>query len=112
MSLWGVVISAVYMLRAYRKIFKGPLTEKDAKAGFGDLTLAEKVPAVLLIIANGQDGFSIDNSAAGAFAANGYGDLSPGGYGLLACLVAEVVLTAFFLIVILGATQKSHSWGM
>ena len=68
--------------------------------------------AVLLIIANGQDGFSIDNSAAGAFAANGYGDLSPGGYGLLACLVAEVVLTAFFLIVILGATAKRAAAGM
>ncbi|MCB1077360.1 MAG: NADH-quinone oxidoreductase subunit M, partial [Verrucomicrobiae bacterium] len=57
LSLWGVVISAVYMLRAYRKIFKGPLTEKDAKAGFGDLTLAEKVPAVLLIIALMAVGF-------------------------------------------------------
>lgn len=62
--------------------------------------------AVLYLIANGQDGFEIDNSLPGAFAANGYGDLSPGGYGLVAALVAEVVLTAFFLIVILGATAK------
>lgn len=62
--------------------------------------------AVLYLIANGQDGFEIDNSLPGAFAANGYGDLSPGGYGLVAALVAEVVLTAFFLIVILGTTAK------
>lgn len=49
LSIWGVVISAVYMLRAYRKIFQGPsvrLTESTA-----DLTLADKIPAVLLVIA-------------------------------------------------------------
>jgi aquaporin Z len=39
------------------------------------------------------------------FASNGYAEHSPGGYSLLACLVAEVVLTAFFLIVIMGATD-------
>ncbi|MEZ5181065.1 MAG: aquaporin Z [Acidimicrobiales bacterium] len=67
--------------------------------------------AVLYLIAKGQDGWSIDNSLPGAFAANGYGDLSPGGYSLLACLVAEVVLTGFFLIVILGATAKKAAVG-
>lgn len=51
LSLWGVVISAVYMLRAYRKIFKGPLTDKDAKATIADLTWAERAPALLLIAA-------------------------------------------------------------
>jgi MIP family channel proteins len=56
---------------------------------------------VLYAIASGAPDF-----AAGGFASNGYGTLSPGGYGLLACLVAEVVLTAFFLVVILGATAK------
>ncbi|ODN69093.1 Aquaporin Z 2 [Methylobrevis pamukkalensis] len=56
---------------------------------------------VLYVIASGAPGF-----VAGGFASNGYGDLSPGKYGLLACLVAEVVLTAFFLIVILGSTAK------
>ncbi|MGO9242168.1 MAG: aquaporin Z [Bryobacteraceae bacterium] len=58
--------------------------------------------AVLFVIASGQAGFS----AAGGFASNGYGDHSPGGYGLVACLVAEVVLTFFFLFVIMGATDK------
>jgi aquaporin Z len=61
---------------------------------------------VLYIIANGVSGFSIDNSSAGAFATNGYGDFSPGGYSLLACIVIEVVLTFGFLLVILGATRK------
>lgn len=58
--------------------------------------------AILLLIASGTDGFSAVESG---FASNGYGDRSPGGYGLLACLVAEIVLTAFFLYVILGATD-------
>jgi aquaporin Z len=58
--------------------------------------------AVLLVIANGQDGFSASKSG---FATNGYGDHSPGGYSLLAVIVAEVVLTAFFLYVILGVTD-------
>jgi len=57
---------------------------------------------VLYIIASGAPGFS---TSAG-FAANGYGDHSPGGYSLLACLVCEVVMTFMFLIVILGATDK------
>lgn len=58
--------------------------------------------AVLYLIASGKAGFT-----AGGFASNGYGDLSPGGYGLIAALVAEIVLTAFFLIIILGATSAS-----
>src|SRR5690606_8325264 len=41
----------------------------------------------------------------GGFASNGYGELSPGGYGLIAALVAEVVLTFFFLMIIMGATD-------
>ncbi|HEV2200524.1 MAG TPA: aquaporin Z [Bryobacteraceae bacterium] len=57
---------------------------------------------VLFVIASGKAGFS----AAGGFASNGYADHSPGGYSLLACLVAEVVLTFFFLLIILGATDK------
>jgi aquaporin Z len=61
---------------------------------------------VLYLIASGKTGFAIDNTKAGAFATNGYGDFSPGGYSLLACLVAEIVLTAFFLLIILGATDK------
>lgn len=57
---------------------------------------------VLLVIASGKAGFS----TAGGFASNGYADHSPGGYSLVACLVAEVVLTFFFLLIILGATDK------
>lgn len=57
LSLWGVVISAVYLLRAYRKIFKGPLTDKDAKAPIADLTFAERAPALLLIAALMAVGF-------------------------------------------------------
>ena len=61
---------------------------------------------ILFIVANGVDGFEIVSGEAGAFATNGFGDLSPGWYGLLAALVIEVVLTAGFLMVILGATRK------
>lgn len=57
---------------------------------------------VLLVIASGKPGFS---TAAG-FASNGYGTLSPGEYSLMACFVAEVVLTFFFLFIIMGATDK------
>ena len=57
---------------------------------------------VLYIIASGSQGFDVRNG----FACNGYGVNSPGGYSLLAGLVAEVVLTAFFLIVIMGATDE------
>lgn len=60
---------------------------------------------ILLQIAKGGGGFSIDPTAAGTFATNGYGVLSPGGYTLGAAFLTEVVLTAFFLIVIMGATH-------
>jgi aquaporin Z len=62
---------------------------------------------VLYLIASGKDGFS---TAAG-FAANGYGAHSPGGYSLLAAIVAEVVLTFFFLMIILGSTDKRAPQG-
>ncbi len=58
--------------------------------------------AILLVVASGKSGFSAVESG---FASNGYGDRSPGGYGLLACLVIEVLLTAIFLYIILGATD-------
>ncbi len=58
--------------------------------------------AVLYLIATGKPGF--DPTV--RFAANGYGEHSPGAYSLQACVVAEFVLTAFFLIVIHGATDK------
>ncbi len=62
---------------------------------------ATAAAAVLYVIASGAPGFSLD----GGFAANGYGDHSPGGYSMMAALVAEIVLTAFFLFVIMGATD-------
>ncbi|WP_457299550.1 aquaporin Z [Phyllobacterium sp. P5_D12] len=58
--------------------------------------------AVLYLIASGKADFT-----AGGFASNGYGDLSPGKYGLVAALVAEIVFTAFFIMIILGATSAS-----
>jgi aquaporin Z len=61
--------------------------------------------AVLYCIASGQDGFVINPDAAGAFATNGYGTHSPGGYGLQAAALSEIVMTLFFLLVILGATS-------
>jgi aquaporin Z len=57
--------------------------------------------AVLYAVASGKPGFE-----PGGFASNGYGDLSPGLYGLQAALLIEVVLTAGFLIVILGSTSR------
>ena len=58
--------------------------------------------AALYGIASGKDGFT----ATGHMAANGYGAHSPGGYSLIAVLLAEIILTAFFLYVILGATDR------
>lgn len=62
--------------------------------------------AVLYTIASGKSGFLIDNTQAGAFASNGYGAFSPSGYSLEACFIAEFVLTLFFLLIIMGATDK------
>ncbi len=65
--------------------------------------------ATLLVIANGLDGFS---ATASGFASNGYGDRSPMGYDLFACLVIEVLLTAVFIWVILGATDTRAPKGL
>ena len=62
--------------------------------------------SVIYIVASGNGSFSIDNSQAGAFAANGYGHLSPHGYGVVSAIVIEFVLTFMFLIVIMGATDS------
>jgi aquaporin Z len=66
---------------------------------------------ILLQIARGGGGFSIDPTAAGAFASNGYGVMSPGGYTLAAAFLCELVLTAFFLVVIMGATHGKAAAG-
>ena len=58
--------------------------------------------AVLFVIASGKPGF---NAVESGFATNGYGDRSPGGYGLIAGLIVEIVITAVFAYIILGATD-------
>lgn len=63
--------------------------------------------AVLYLIATGRAGFSLS----AGFASNGYGEHSPGGYSMLSALVAEVVLTFMFLIVILGSTDARAPQG-
>ncbi|WNM20292.1 aquaporin Z [Flavobacterium capsici] len=60
----------------------------------------------LFFILSGKEGFAIDNTKAGAFATNGYDAFSPDGYSMIAAFTAEFVLTLFFLLVILGATDK------
>lgn len=60
---------------------------------------------ILFVIASGQDGFTVDATKAGAFATNGYGAMSPGKYPMISCMIAEIVLTFFFLFIILGATD-------
>jgi aquaporin Z len=62
---------------------------------------------VLYLIASGKAGFSLSDG----FAANGYGEHSPGGYSLLAAFLAELVLTFMFLMIILGATDKRAPQG-
>jgi aquaporin Z len=60
----------------------------------------------LYTIACGKTSFMIDNTKAGSFASNGFGAFSPEGYSIEAAFIAEYVLTIFFLLVILGATDK------
>ena len=57
---------------------------------------------VLYLIASGAAGFDV----AKGFASNGYGEHSPGGYSMVAALICEIVMTMFFILVILGATDK------
>jgi aquaporin Z len=61
----------------------------------------------LYLIVSGKDGFT----DIGGFAANGYGDLSPGGYSMVSALVAEFLLTLFFLLIILGSTYPKAPKG-
>ncbi|MBK7142578.1 MAG: aquaporin Z [bacterium] len=64
--------------------------------------------AVLYVIASGKAGFDV----AAGFASNGYGEHSPGQYSLMSALVCEIVMTALFLVVILGATDKRAPAGL
>lgn len=64
--------------------------------------------AVLFVIASGIAGFSLQSG----FAANGYGEHSPGGYSLVAALVTELVMTCMFVFIIMGATDKKAPAGL
>lgn len=61
---------------------------------------------ILYMIASGKPGFEL-----GSFAANGFGEASPGGYSMMAALICEIVMTFFFLFVILGTTHKNAPSG-
>jgi len=74
---------------------------------FAQVIGAVAAAGVLFVIASGKPGFDVH----AGFASNGYADHSPGGYSALACFVCEVVLTAIFLLVILGTTAKRASAG-
>lgn len=77
---------------------------KEALPYIGSQVLGAIAAAtVLFVVASGKDGFSASKSG---FAANGYGAHSPGGYNLLSALVIEIVLTAGFITVILGVTDR------
>ncbi len=80
----------------------GRFDKKDLLPYIGAQVLGGIAGATILyFIATGQEGFEI-----GGFASNGYGEHSPGGYGMYAALLTEVVMTFMFLIVILGATHS------
>ena len=80
----------------------GRMSSKDLLPYIASQVLGAVVAAgVLYVIASGKSGFSL----AGGFASNGYGEHSPGGYGLGAALVAEVVLTFMFVMIILRVTS-------
>jgi aquaporin Z len=75
---------------------------KEALAYIGAQVVGGLLGAgTLYVIATGKA-----DATVGGFATNGFGDLSPGGYSMMAALVAEVVLTFFFLLVIMGSTDK------
>jgi aquaporin Z len=90
-------------------VVSGRFDRKDAPAYVvAQLVGAVAAAAVLYLIASGKAGFSAKDSG---FASNGYGKYSPEGYKLGAAFVTETVLTAFFLLVILGATAKRATAG-
>lgn len=90
-------------------VVAGRFDKKDAPAYMGAQVVGAIAAAVVIaIIASGKTGFEFGDGPLNApgFASNGFGDRSPGGYSFVAVVVAEVVLTAMFLLIILGATAK------
>ena len=86
----------------------------------GRFPIADLIPYIIAQVLGGIAGAGIiyliftgksDFSTLGGFAANGFGEHSPGGYGMNAALICEVVMTFFFLIVILGSTHKNTPTG-
>ena len=90
----------------------GRFSAKDLAPYIVAQTLGAIAAGFLLFqIASGRPDFAVDPTAAGAFASNGFDALSPGGYSVAAAFLCEVVMTAFFLIIILGATHKNAPAG-
>ena len=90
----------------------GRFSAKDLAPYIVAQTLGAIAAGFLLFqIASGRPDFVIDPTAAGAFTSNGYDALSPGGYSVAAAFLCEVVMTAFFLVIILGATHKNAPAG-
>lgn len=86
----------------------GRFDQKDLLPYIGAQVLGGIAGAgILYLIASGKPGFEV-----GGFAANGYGEHSPGGYGMVAALVTEVVMTFMFLMIILGTTHSKAPAGM
>ena len=93
-------------------LLAGRFDKKDAPAYIGAQIVGAILAAcVLAVIASGKTGFSFSDGPKNApgFASNGFGDRSPGGYSFLAATVSEIVLTAMFVLIILGATAKKAS---
>ena len=90
----------------------GKFESGKAPAYIGAQVLGGFVGGLLIyIMASSRDGFEISDTA-GIFATNGYDSFSPGGYSMWGVFVAEVVLTAIFLLVILGATARKAAPAM
>jgi aquaporin Z len=87
----------------------GKMKSKDAMAYIIVQCIGAIIAAgVLFVIASGQADYSLTANGLGQ---NGYGTLSPGGYSLVACFIAEIVLTGLFLFVIFGSTSKDAPKG-
>ena len=87
----------------------GKMKSKDAMAYIIVQCIGAIIAAgVLFVIASGQADYSL---AVNGLGQNGYGTLSPGGYSLAACFIAEIVLTGLFLFVIFGSTSKDAPKG-
>lgn len=90
----------------------GRFSAKDLAPYIVAQTLGAITAGFLLFqIASGQPDFAVDPTAAGAFASNGFDALSPGGYSVAAAFLCEVIMTAFFLAIILGATHRNAPAG-